>query len=536
MKPTRLLIFFSLISVLVSCNKGNTPIPDSSGDASILSLSKKEYLRYEDVVVKARGDSKAWVGIYRDIDVVGEVESIYWYYVSDATHTSGESYAIQHYGNFNSSRSTLKGLPPTTYKIVYFSKDYEVADQITFKIKASKLPKPQAPTEATYSLNGLTSGLASGTLSVTFAEDSYATDLVMYWANEDGVLSDYEALSKEKVKAGSTTEISIPERMFIPSESTKLYLYGSNNVGLSGTPYIINLPSNVGYKANGNITAKYSIVSDVHIATENSHLPSSDAKTLHDEHFSAMLDDAIESKDDAIIINGDIANSGSENEWKHTMELLESKEDLPEIHYSIGNHDLYGGTYDTESTLFKKYTGLDSVYYALDIGGYHHVFLGSESSSYSSVDAWLSETQLNWFEQKLEEYASDEPVFVYLHQSLYNTVAGSFKNQGWNGITQDGQVREILSKHKNVIFFNGHSHWDLNSKGNMHAKDDSLGNIFNTASVAYLWSDYYFVTGEYKKGSQGYRLEIYDDNKIMVKGRNYETGKWIPSACYLIEY
>lgn len=506
---------------------------DDKEEDSVLSVSKVEYLRYEDVVVTAKGDGKAWVGLYRNIDVIGEDESIYWYYVQDASHTSGKSYSIQHYGSFNPSRSTYKELPPSNYRVVYFSHDYEIVKEIPIKIRSAKLPKPNAPTSVSYTLSNPGSGLASGTMEVSFSSDSYATDIVMYWADGNGILDDYTALAKEKVE-GEVTSITLPERMTIPSTATALWIYGSNNVALSENPYVISIDSKNTLKQTKTPLASYTIVSDVHIATENTHLASSDAKTLHDEHFLSMLDDAKSFDEDAIIINGDIANSGSENEWKHTMELLSSKQSLPNVYYSIGNHDLYGGTYDNESALFKKYTGLNSIYYSADISGYHHIFLGSESSSYSTVDAWLSQDQLKWFEDKLNSYPSDEPVFVYLHQSLYNTVAGSLPSQGWNGITQDSEVRRILSNHKNAIFFNGHSHWDMNSKSNMYPKDENLGNIFNSASVGYLWNDYYIWTGEYERGSQGYHVEIYDETMI-VKGRDYESHKWIPSACYMIE-
>lgn len=523
MKKICFLLSVFLLAPLFSCsNKGK-----------LLKLSKDEYLRDEDILVTATAsDSKAWVGLYRENDEPQEVDSIYWYYVSDFSHSSGATYSIQHYGTLNESRITLKNLPPYYYKVVYFSHDYEVVTEKKFKIKASRLPLPSAPSDVKCTFSNPDDGLAQGTLEVTFAEESNVSDIVMYWANDDGILSDYEALAKEKVNSGKNT-IKLRDRTIIPSGATSLWIYGSNNAGLSSEPYKVSLPSYKALELSESI-AKYMITSDVHIATEDTHLASSDANELHDEHFLMMLEDAKDYGEDSILINGDIANSGSENEWKHEQELVSSVTGLPSIYYSIGNHDLYGGSYQEASTYFKKYADVDSVYYSVDIKGYHHIFLGSEDSTKSSVDAWLSDTQLEWFEKELESQPSDKPVFVYLHQSLYNTVAGSFKGQGWNGITQDDQVREILSKHKNAIFFNGHSHWDLNSKGNMYPKDEKLGNIFNNASVAYLWDDYYLHTGAYEKGSQGYHVEVYED-KMLVLGRNYETGKYIPSGCYMIE-
>ena len=122
-------------------------------------------------------------------------------------------------------------------------------------------------------------------------------------------------------------------------------------------------------------------------------------------------------------------------------------------------------------------------------------------------------------------------MFVYLHQSLYNTIAGSFEGQGWDGVVQNDQLKAIVAKYPQIYMFNGHSHWDLNTRGSMHDKSDGLPNIFNTSSVAYLWSSYYTPRGEYVEGSQGYYVKIYK-NKVLVLGRDFVTNQWIPSACF----
>ena len=96
---------------------------------------------------------------------------------------------------------------------------------------------------------------------------------------------------------------------------------------------------------------------------------------------------------------------------------------------------------------------------------------------------------------------------------------------------QDERVREILKKYPQVYFFNGHSHWDMNSHGNAHLATNDLPNVFNTASVAYLWTSYDNPTGEYLRGSQGYYIYVYED-KVLVLGRDFEQEKFIPSACY----
>lgn len=533
LKQNILFISFLLLSLnFTSC--------DNNGKE--LFTNKSEYLTNENIFIKAYASNKeAWVGLYRKDDqieyekdgVKKTTDSIRWYYVNDNNHSSGEEYSIQHYGTLNESRKAFENLPAGYYKVVLFEKDYKIKEQVDIKITTKKLKRPDAPISATYTLKK-NNGFADGTISLNFDKDNfYATDVIMYWANEDGILENYTSLAKMKV-SNYECNIDLRTSSLIPTEATKLYIYAENNAGISENYYVIDLPENCQFKNKSTLLSRFQVVSDVHIAINDTHLASSDAKTLHDEHFNLMCKDITDfGSSDALIINGDIANSGRENEWAHTIELMNKYPTLPQAYFSLGNHDLYLGDYNTQISYFKKYAKTNSVYYEKEINGYHHLFLGSESSSYSSVDAYLSNEQLSWFDNKLAEYKKEnKPVFVYLHQSLYNTVAGSLKNQGWNGITQDEQFRNIISKYKNVLFFNGHSHWDLNSYQTMYTKDDNLPNIFNTASVAYLWSSYYLNTGEYLKGSQGYYVEVYED-KILVLGRDFTNSKWIPSACFI---
>ena len=75
----------------------------------------------------------------------------------------------------------------------------------------------------------------------------------------------------------------------------------------------------------------------------------------------------------------------------------------------------------------------------------------------------------------------------------------------------------------------------MNSKGNMFDATEELPiNIFNCASVSYLWTGFNVVAGEELYGSQGYMVEIYED-RVVVRGRDFVNGLWISSAQYCIE-
>lgn len=541
MKKKNLLKTFLITPILLgifSC---------TSESKGLVTTNKTQYKKFEDIYIKAKGDGNSWVGIYRESDDINKVDSIRWYYVNKNGFVSDNYYNVTKSLTYNSSRDVVKNMPSFKYKAVLFSndsmekKDYSkyVLDTYTFEVLDEKVTLPNAPTSVDYVLDDLTSGTSNGTIELTF-DDIPVNEVVMYWANEKGILENYTSLRTEKVYTNPCT-IKLEDDSIIPSDATKLVVYSKNSVGMSASYKEFNLPNltlNSLKNAEGVGSYNFEIISDIHITLEDSHLASNDAKTLHTEHLKEMLKDfevVNEGKSTDTIVVGDIANSGSEREWEEANSLLSSSSAISNVYYSLGNHDLYGGTYDKQVDYFYKYSKQDSVYYKVEIGGYTHIFLGSENSD-SSVDAYISDKQLNWFDDLMKEENAkdpDKPVFVYLHQSLYNTIAGSLQGQGWNGVTQDSALRNIIEKYKQIFFFNGHSHWDMNSEKNHYKKDNILPNIFNTASVAYLWSSYYVPTGEYLNGSQGYFLKVYDDC-IYVLGRDFVNKKYIPSACYKI--
>ncbi len=97
---------------------------------------------------------------------------------------------------------------------------------------------------------------------------------------------------------------------------------------------------------------------------------------------------------------------------------------------------------------------------------------------------------------------------------------------------QDSQFKAIVEKYKQIVMFNGHSHWDMNTRGSMYSNGKNMPNIFNTASVGYLWTSFYLPAGEYLTGSQGYYVKVFKD-KILVYGRDFTENKYIPSACFV---
>lgn len=93
-------------------------------------------------------------------------------------------------------------------------------------------------------------------------------------------------------------------------------------------------------------------------------------------------------------------------------------------------------------------------YYDKWIDGYHFIVLNTQWDTKDR--AYLSPEELNWLDETMAENASsDKPIFVVLHQPLYDTYTNS---NAWPDGVQDHQLKEILRKYPQTIMFNGHIH------------------------------------------------------------------------------
>lgn len=131
---------------VVGSRTANIQIGDMITNRSVYETGEKIY-------ITANAVSKdQWVGIYKKGDTVGDVSdggvpSVYWYYVNDGNQISGNTYALQEVGNYNSNRPELQGLPDGEYEIILmgkdgtYSKDETVSITILNEDKKSGLPR-----------------------------------------------------------------------------------------------------------------------------------------------------------------------------------------------------------------------------------------------------------------------------------------------------------------------------------------------------------------------------------------------------------
>ncbi|MHA6534012.1 metallophosphoesterase family protein [Paenibacillus sp. BAC0078] len=275
----------------------------------------------------------------------------------------------------------------------------------------------------------------------------------------------------------------------------------------------------------------FQIITDTHITADPTH--------EYNLNFERALHDlAVHAQGSSGIMHiGDITDHGFMEEYEEVHRILQLYQtELPEIRYTLGNHDVGLGHWESRLAMYTSCMGMPGPYHDHWIGGYHFIFLGTEEGL--PTFCHLSDEQLRWLDLKLGERQesgqsmeelsmSERPVFLFLHQPLKDTVAGSLESQEWYGVTQDQDLRSILSKHPQTLLFTGHTHWELEVDNTMYPGNGETATMFNAASVAYLWTN----ADEHKTGSQGFYVEVYRD-RVLVKGRDFTSGSWIESAQY----
>ncbi|MBR4034558.1 MAG: metallophosphoesterase [Clostridia bacterium] len=507
-------------------------LPDKD---TYIVTDKTEYFVGETVYVaasSANAGGKDWIGIFPK----GHIgPSIYWDYIS--TVGKGKTFDIEKASNMGSSMSDYFGLPAGEYTLYIIPDDLTGKNGIGIALASldikivndpSKIAK--APLSATYKLKNDTDGMADGTLTINLPEDHMADDIYMWWANDAGKLEGYTRLARFKV-TGTTVTHEMTPNTIIPEGATKLLIYTYNDSnGISGTCLEVKLPDGAASKGFGKVLSEFQIVSDIHIK--------GDASNEYSKHFIGMLNDVVKNSPDSVGIFavGDIVDRGdSPSYWTYFHQHYNSVKNAPALYLGIGNHEYIGTNYDAglkqflENLNFPDGSTPDKPYYDVWVNGYHYIFIASETTGASK----LTKTQLNWLEEKINENRDGRPIFVFHHQPMLNTTSGSSQAEGWSGVSNHTQLKAVVNKYPEVMFFNGHTHWILDSDNCMYKGNGA--SYFNTSSVAYLWHSYDIVTGERQTGSEGYYIRIYED-KVAVLGRNFVTGEWVSSAQFLVSY
>ncbi|REK74472.1 metallophosphoesterase [Paenibacillus paeoniae] len=269
----------------------------------------------------------------------------------------------------------------------------------------------------------------------------------------------------------------------------------------------------------------FQVITDTHVTEDAGH--------THNGNFDGALQQIKElaPHSKGIMHVGDVTDHGFPGEYAEFQRIWNKhRSELPEMIMTMGNHDVGLGVWEDRIGRFLSNTDTAAPYHAHWIEGHLFIFLGTERNL--KIYCSLSEEQLNWLKSRLEEEAaSGRPIFIFLHQPLKNTVAGSYEEQQWHGVEEDDELRAVLEGYLQAILFTGHTHWELEAGHTFFDGGGKLPAMVNAVSTAYLWTD----EDQHKDGSQGLFVDVYQD-RVVVRGRDFDQAVWVESAHYEIPY
>ncbi|MBQ8912291.1 MAG: metallophosphoesterase, partial [Clostridia bacterium] len=241
-----------------------------------------------------------------------------------------------------------------------------------------------------------------------------------------------------------------------------------------------------------------------------------------------------------------------------------------------GNHELYAkipvmyGEKGYWRTYMNKGVYDRSMPGVLDIASngidFTYALPGQENEVFVFLSQWywdghtskqpmlLEPQQLLWLEEQLQQYA-DKTVFLLFHTYLSDddgenedgegdlkSTGGYSYNGHYNTHTPDEKrLRGLLTKYKNVIWFNGHSHYEYamqvyNENLNIFDYEGTTATMIHVPSVTNprtVKPDATTYSSLCGKCSQGALQLVYDGFQIM-NGVNIFENEILSYACYII--
>lgn len=299
-------------------------------------------------------------------------------------------------------------------------------------------------------------------------------------------------------------------------------------------------------RAKEDCIVSFAMISDIHLR--------GNFKPIFQGMLELGLADMERAKDklDAVVFVGDITDHGDYDQWNVFAESVAKYDIADNTMLVVGNHDTWGPNreqfddpQDGVKTTFIRYNkqisdrDVTEMYYSDVVNGCYFIALGSEADH---TDAYLSDTQLQWFAGEMEKAAATGlPIFVFMHQPLNQTHGLPYNwelkkedpaEKGGIG-AQSAQVEEILKRYDNVFYISGHIHAGFKNEGNgigvKYASVETLmNNNGNPITLINLPSYMYFdlTRGGHLANGCGWVIEVYD-GEVLLRARNFATGTWL---------
>lgn len=461
----------------------------------------------------------AWIGVYERGTVPGEVESVLWERISEGLPGNGIYYAMQMHGSTNlflkyTGEYTAYLFPDSGYTPIA-SWDFSTCEE---NVLAARWDPDPHCTQA---------GDSQGFITLLGRPESENKETVLVcWGKDNQPLDGYDPLFTLNAYAHYSVSGEIPAHSVFPEGASQILLCAEQNGKPGKVLASIFIQPELRYTEQQEPRFTFSVLSDTHVTW---HLLS---KNNWNYYWALSQITAVSPSINFIINNGDITDNGSAKEYK-TLNRIESFLDLPDMYYTIGNHDSDKNMSDFSALKdrFLQLTGTNEVYYSFVQDDCTFIVLGNEGTEdLGDPDlARLSQEQLDWLEETLQNAAkanSHQPIFVFVHQPLLGTVAASFEA---SDLLQSEQVMEIIERYPQVVLFSGHTHRSMSGTLALRSEKGMVTYVHDGV-VSAVWD------GEKDtRDSQGLFVSVYDDY-MYISGRSFADNAWLGLCSWRIGF
>lgn len=251
----------------------------------------------------------------------------------------------------------------------------------------------------------------------------------------------------------------------------------------------------------------FTVLSDVHIEGNRIETYNNFGRILKDVKNSSF-------GNDALVFLGDNTMNGQDIESLLFYGEVLKVHPAETVLSAAGNHDFGNGDgdFDKLTERFLGYNneffgaGIDKPYYYKVINGCYFIFLASENNDNGIHYMTMTDEQLDFLNEVLDRAeAEDTFAFVFAHHQIYS--AGK--------VPDDRALASALSGREKVIYFAGHTHWEISDSWSFY-------DYWGTKSI-----NLPKATEGYDEGMGiGVQVEVYPD-KAVARFRSFYDGHWI---------
>lgn len=232
---------------------------------------------------------------------------------------------------------------------------------------------------------------------------------------------------------------------------------------------------------------------------------------------------------DAVVFSGDITDDGTFTAFSAFAATTDKaiKGDTQRLAVVSKSHD--GNTYDNEALdIFTSLTGQETDFHRV-INGYH--FIGVSRAPEAGVH--YSEAQVQWLDEELAKAVAAaplQPVFVFQHEHVLDTVFGSYTYDGWGMDT----FKAVLEKYPQTVHISGHSHYPANDPRSIWQGEFTAIGDGGLAYYEFTVDDETSVHPDgYKSMTQALMVEVDALNRVRIRVLDVDAGEFV--AEYLVD-